>query len=210
LRRPSDTSPAAAAEADQLETFDEADPVATTDDLPAPKPSLLARIKRRLRRQPEPSEAATDEAAQDATASADDESDDDEQAAQPGLGQRVLATLTNKWVWIPGVSALLLIMMGAMMLMLLQSAQEKKHLQQELQATQKKLEQTAAKKAVAKRAASRPADGSVVAAGDDSNGDDGDCTVSDRESVIRNLKNCIDSFNQIQEAAAPAKPAPVF
>jgi hypothetical protein len=181
---------------------------AAEDEAPAPKRSLLARLASRLRRQP----AIPDEVAADADAfepepehrrrdeSADDDSDGDEIAEPVSRGRRVLALLSNKWVWIPGVGAVLLVLVGAMTLMLLQSAQEKKHLQEELLATQKKLQQTVTKKAAAKHdGAGQAGDAAVTAVADSSPGVDvGDCTVTDKESVILNLKNCIDSFNQLQ------------
>jgi hypothetical protein len=174
----------------------------TADELPAPKPSLLVRIKNRLRRQSglPPSEEDTDE-----PTPGDAESADDESPVQVGRIRRVLAVLSNKWVWIPGVSVVLLALLGAMLLGLLQSAQETKQLQAELLATQKKLEQATTKKAAASRDASRQAGNHAVAtAADSSPGiDAGDCTVTDKESVIQNLRNCIDSFNSLPDHPAP-------
>lgn len=194
------------------------DASAAADAMPAHKLSLLTRLKNRLRRQPElpPSEAADMGAATlgaerrtEAVASSDDASADDENAEHVGRTRRVLAVLSSKWVWIPGLSVVLLALMGALMLMLLQSAQEKEHLQEELLATKKKLEQTITKKAAAERGASGQAGTPAVAAVADSNSgiDDGDCAVTDKESVIRNLKNCIDSFNNSQDPPARAEPA---
>lgn len=184
---------------------------AAADDAPVPKLSLLARLKRRLRRQPElPLEAAADAGAPSPDQAGD--ADGEETAVPVGRARRVLATLSKKRVWIPAVSLVLLALMGTLTLMLLQSAQEKKKLQTELLATQKKLEQTVARKAAAKRHASRATDGATATTAGDSLGEDGDCTVHDKESVIRNLKNCIDSFNQMEQLppdapAAGASPA---
>jgi hypothetical protein len=169
------------------------------DEVPVPKQSWLARLTRRFRRQPElPSEDAEDADASTSEAqraeTADEAAEGDEHA------------FSNKRVWIPAVSVVLLALMGTMAAMLLQSAQEKQKLQAELLATQKKLQKTVTSKAAAKRpTARRNADGNVATA-DDTVGADGDCTVSDQESVIRNLKNCIDSFNQLQDTAPPAAP----
>jgi hypothetical protein len=174
----------------------------TTDELPAPKPSFLARIKNRFRRQSglPPSAEDTDE-----PTPGDAEFADDENPVQVGLIRRVLAVLSNKWVWIPGVSVVLLALMGAMLLTLLQSVQETKQLQAELLSTQKKLEQATTKKTAASRAASRQAGNHAVATAADSRPgiDAGDCTVTDKESVIQNLRNCIDSFNSLPDHPAP-------
>lgn len=124
---------------------------------------------------------------------------------QPAL---VLATLSSKRVWIPGATAMLLGLIGAAMAwMPPQAAQQKARLQVELPATQKKREPAGvAKKEVAPAAADAPppipadvpADMAVDSAAADARPgiDDGECQVSDRASVARNLKNCIDSFNR--------------
>lgn len=171
----------------------------------APKLSVLARLKTTFRRQTKPEALEADESIpgeglnrDTAAFSEDDESYSDEDTAQPGRIRRVLATLSNKWVWIPGASAMLLVLIGAMVLMLLQSAQEKEHLQAELLATQKKLEQTGVAKEVTVDAAV-PAPAAVpafAAVGSRPGVDAGDCQVSDKASVAQNLKNCIDSFNR--------------
>jgi len=177
---------------------------------PAPKLSVLARLKTTFRRQAKPEAFEADEPIpgaglnQDATAfSEDDESYSDEDTPPPGRIRRVLATLSNKWVWIPATSFMLLALFGAMALMLLQSAQEKQHLQAELLSTQKKLEQTGVAKDVTANAdvpAPAPAPAAVpafAAVGRAAAGiDAGDCQVSDKASVSQNLKNCIDSFNR--------------
>ncbi len=201
---PVEPDPAALAEAPARELADEN---AIEEAAAAPKLSVLARLKTTFRRQTKPETLEADEPIpgaelnRDATAfSEDDESYSDEDTAQPGRIRRVLAALSNKWVWIPGASAMLLVLIGAMALMLLQSAQEKEHLQAELLATQKKLEQTGVAKEVTADAdvpAPAPADVPAFAAVGSRTGiDAGDCQVSDKASVTQNLKNCIDSFNR--------------
>jgi hypothetical protein len=206
---PPEAEPAALAEAPARELADEN---ALEEAAAAPKLSVLARLKTTFRRQTKPEALEADDSIpgaglnRDATAfSEDDESYSDEGTAQPGRIRRVLATLSNKWVWIPGASAMLLVLIGAMALMLLQSAQEKEHLQAELLATQKKLEQTGVAKGVTADAdvpapapAAVPAFAAVgsAAVGSRPGIDAGDCQVSDKASVAQNLKNCIDSFNR--------------
>lgn len=124
---------------------------------------------------------------------------------QPAL---VLATLSNKRVWIPGATAMLLGLIGAAMAwMPPQAAQENARLQAERPATQEEREPAGvAKKEVAPAAsdapapvpADVPADMAVDRAAADARPgiDDGECQVSDRASVTRNLKSCIDSFNR--------------
>jgi hypothetical protein len=197
--------PAALAEAPARELADE---IAIEEAAPAPKLSVLARLKTTFRRQTKPDRLEADESIpgagpnRSATAFSEDESDSDEDTAPPGRLRRVLATLSNKWVWIPGASAMLLVLIGAMAVMLLQSAQEKEHLQSELLAMQKKLEHKGnAKEAAAKKNAGpsdAPAFAAIgsAAAGSRPGIDAGDCQVSDKASVSQNLKNCIDSFNR--------------
>lgn len=185
---------------------------ATADDAPAPKPSLLARLKSKLRR---PSRSEQPEADDDSppsssrptrTAIVSSQADPDagEDALQLSRIQRLCAVLANKWVWVPGVSVMLIALIATMMWMLLQSGQEKKQLQIELVAAQKKLKQAnIAKQASVKSAAvyhnaskqaGNPAGASV---GDTPapGGNAGGCDVSSKENVTQNLKNCIESFN---------------
>ncbi|MBW8305337.1 MAG: hypothetical protein K0M46_00430 [Thiobacillus sp.] len=197
--------PAALAEAPARELADEN---AIEEAASAPKLSVLARLKNTFRRQTKPEALEAEESIpgagpnRDATAFSEDESDSDEDTAQPVRIRRVLAALSNKWVWIPGASAMLLVLIGAMALMLLQSAQEKEHLQAELLATQKKLEQKGVAKEAAVKENVRPADAPAFAAigsaaADTGIGiDAGDCQVSDKASVTQNLRHCIDSFNR--------------
>ncbi len=202
--------PAALAEAPARELADED---AIEEAAPAPRLSVRAWLKTLFRRQAKAEGIEADESVagaelnRDATAFSEDEADSEVDTAPPGRIRRVLATLSNKWVWIPGASAMLLVPIGAMALMLLQSAQEKAHLQAELLATQKQLEQKSVAKDAAKdvaaaadvpAAADAPAFAAVgsVAAGSRPGIDAGDCQVSDKASVTENLKNCIDSFNR--------------
>lgn len=193
--------PAALAEAPARELADEN---AIEEAASVPKLSVLERLKTTFRRQTKPGALEADESIpgeglnRDATAFNEDESGGDEDTAQPGRIRRVLARLSNKWVWIPGASAMLLVLIGTMALMLLQSAQEKEHLQAELLAMQKKLEQTGvAKQVAAGTDVPAPADVPTFAAVGSRPGiDAGDCQVSDQASVSQNLKNCIDSFNR--------------
>lgn len=204
-------------------TREQPDAGATADEAPVSKRSLLARVKNTLRRQPGPETLGADadesipSAGQnmDAAVSSEAGPASDEDTVQVGRFRRVLATLSNKWVWIPGASVMLLALIGAMALLLLQSEQEKQQLQAELLATQKKLEQTGvSKKAAADADAPRPAGDPVFvavgsAAADTRPGvDAGDCQVSDKESVTQNLKNCIDSFNRSMAGSRPAGTAP--
>jgi hypothetical protein len=192
---------------DEAPAREQADENAIEEAASAPKISVLARLKTKFRRQAKPEAFEADESIpdakrnRDATAFSEDESDSDEETAQPGRIRRVLAALSNKWVWVPATSVMLLALIGAMALMLLQSAQEKEHLQAELLATQKKLEQTGIAKEVAAdtvpATADVPAFVAVGAVADSRPGiDAGDCQVSDKASVTQNLKNCIDSFNR--------------
>ncbi len=101
------------------------------------KLSLLTRLKNVFRRKSGP------DAENDAETTAPDEAApaEDGEVVEVGRLQRVLARLSNKWVWIPGVSVIVLVPLVIMAWMLMQSTQEKARLQVELQAAQKKLEQ---------------------------------------------------------------------
>jgi hypothetical protein len=188
---------------------------ATADDSPMPQPSWLARLKGIFRRRPkpEPLEAEDDTSPsrskppRTATASSQAEPAADEELVPASLVQRVRAVLSNKWVWIPGISVMLVAIIATMMWMLLQSGQEKKQLQIELVAAQKKLKQASISKqpgvkpAAVNPGAPRPAGNPAVAtasgtsSGPKGDGGAGGCDVSNKENVTQNLKNCIDSFN---------------
>ena len=180
---------------------------AAADVVPPLTLSFLGRLKNKLRRQPKLEQLEADalkpgaERNSQATAPSDANPDDDADTVQISRMRRVGAMLSNKWVWIPSVGIVLMAIIVSMLLMLLQSAQEKKQLQTQLIATQKKLEQTSiVKQAAARKNPSRQADDPPnetlgIAADDQPGVDAGDCVVADAESVVKNLKNCIDSFN---------------
>lgn len=179
------------------------------DVVPQPKLSFLGRLKNTLRRQPKSEQFEVDADASKYSAETDSKTsvpsdaspDDETDAVQISRIRRVGAMLSNKWVWIPSGGIVLLAIMIAMLLMLLQSAQEKKQLQTKLIATQKKLEQTSIpKQASARKNVPRQtgysANETLGSAADSQPGADaGDCMVTDTASVIKNLKNCIDNFN---------------
>lgn len=178
------------------------------EDVPVLQTGWLARLKSKFRRPPEHVQPEADE---DTPRSRAVESATDEAAAHVSRIQHVRAVLTNKWVWVPGISVMLIAIIATMMWMLVQSGQDKKQLQLELVAAQKKLKQASAAKVVAIKPvvahpdvheqAGKPA---VVAAGDTPSGsrlgaDAGGCDVSNKGNVTQNLKNCIDSFNAMAE-----------
>jgi hypothetical protein len=174
-----------------------------------PPVSFAARLKNKLRRRPWSAQPAADEAAEEpgaekdkqATASSDDDSADDADAPHVSRIGRVLALLSNKWVWIPSVSMVILAFAGTMTWMLVQSKHEREQLQVKLASTQKQLKQVSIEKQVALRQPDpRPvgvlASASVGSAAATQSGVDvGDCDVSSKESVAKNLKNCIEAFN---------------
>ena len=188
---------------------EQAEVTAAAGVVPQPKLSFLGRLKNTLRRQPNPEQLAVDadtskpgaETVGKTSAPSNANPGDDAEAVQISLIRRVGAMLSSKWVWIPSVSIVLLAIIVAMLLMLLQSAQEKKQLQTKLIATQKKLEQTSiSKQAAARKSAPRQANDPAnetlgSAANTQLDADAGDCVVAGTESVIKNLKNCIDRFN---------------
>lgn len=192
---------------------------ATAGDAPPPARSFLARLKNTLRRQSKPDQPEVAVAAEQASteivenpipASEDDSASDAEGLPVNRIG-RVLALLSNKWVWIPGASVALLAIIVMMVLMLLQSRHEKAQLQADLIAAQIKLKQASigkqaaarqnisrqavAQQAMAWQAGAQTSAGS--AAGGQTGGDTGNCDVSNKESVVKNLRNCIDEFNKI-------------
>jgi hypothetical protein len=195
------------------------DASATAGDAPPPAPSFLARLKNTLRRQSRLDQAEVAVAAEKASAeivenpipaSEDDSVGDTEGPPVNRIG-RVLALLSNKWVWIPGTSVALLAIVATMVLMLLQARHEKAQLQADLIATQIKLKQasigkqTAARQTISRQAEVQQdtvwqADAQVStgsAAGGRTGEDTGNCDVSNKESVVQNLRNCIDEFNKI-------------
>lgn len=169
------------------------------------KLSLLTRLKNVFRRKSGP------DAENDAETAASHEAAHavEGEAVEVGRLQRVRARLSNKWVWIPGLSIILLVPLVTMAWMLVQSTQEKARLQVELQAAQKKLEQPSpTKQSAASQTAKKPTNETLepgensmpVSAGGgvDSTSavDAGDCVVTDQASVLKNLKNCIEGFNR--------------
>lgn len=201
-----DASPAQAPEA------------ADTPDMsqPSPRLSLLARLKAMLRRKPkaEQTEATADTDASDTEEAVEaptrdvESADEDEDAPTAGRRPRVLALLTSKRVLIPGVGVAVLAIMGTMTFMLVQSKQETEKLQADLLAAEKKIKQAtvvkpdASSKAAMRQGVSMQADNpdhsSVASAADVQPGlSEGDCVVSNKESVTKNLKNCIEAFNAI-------------
>lgn len=187
---------------------------ATADDIPVLKPTWLMRLKSKLRR---PAKIEQAEVVEDTprsslkqtkttVASSQVEPATDEDAAQVSRIQRVRAVLSNKWVWVPGISITLIAIIATMMWMLLQSGQEKKQLQIELVAAQKKLKQASATKPVSvsqvtvkhdapKQAAHVATATDGTPAGTQSGDGAGGCDVSSKANVADNLKNCIESFN---------------
>ena len=209
-----DTDQTEVLESPSVEHSDATSATATADDVPIPRHSLLARLRNTLRRKPKPEQLAADadesqsstERINEEAEPSDGDPDGDEDAQQAGRMRCALATLSSKWVWMPGVGILLLVPVAAMTLMLLQSEHEKAQLQAELIATQKKLEQTTlSKKAAASQETPKQAGGPAVAivgsaaAATKPGVDAGDCLVSDKASVTQNLKNCIDSFNNAMD-----------
>jgi hypothetical protein len=196
-------------------------PAAVSPDEPQPEnqppaPSFLARLKGRLRRTPPPEQpeadvdAATPREEENRNTTASEATPADEADAVPASRmQRVRAVLTNKWVWIPGISSVLLAIMATMMVMLVQSKHEQHILQTKLQSTQKELKKTTIEKQVAvlsdpvkdavahpSQAAGEPVTAAAGSAEDSPSGvTDTDCVITDQASVIKNLKHCIDSYN---------------
>lgn len=144
----------------------------------------------------------------DAPAS-DNDSDDDSDAAPANRMRRLLAVLSRKKVWIPGVSFVLLAIMGSLLLMLLHAKQEQHRLQTELLAAQQKGKPSPASAhavahapaamqvaAIAAGADSVPVSTNESGIADSQPGiDPDDCIITDQASVLKNLKRCIDSFN---------------
>jgi hypothetical protein len=184
---------------------------AMVDEAPLPKPSWLARLKGTLRRNPtveqlgpaEDTPTLRPEKSRVTTATVHDDTDADGDAVPVSGMQRVIAVLSSKRVWIPGVSVMLIAIIATMTGMLLHSGQEKKQLQMELLAAQQKLKQvnTVKKVALGPVAAQAAAPSQAVAGASEnpaestSGAGSGDCNISNPENVAENLKNCINSFN---------------
>lgn len=143
---------------------------------------------------------------------------DHSESQNPKLVSRVLGTLSKKRVWIPSVSVAMLAVMGTLSFMLMQSKQATHELQAELARAKKQLKhvpikpqlvppllvahQDVAPHGVNPAAASPQAvsreDASLQAAAGSSPSPnvDMDCDISDKASVGKNLRNCIEAFNQ--------------
>ena len=137
---------------------------------------------------------------------------------KPKLVSRLLGTLTKKWVWIPSVSVAMLAVMGTLSFMLMQSKQATHELQAELANAKKQLKQVPVKPQVVppllvahkdvtphgvNAAAASPNDAPYDEASPQAAADsspslnmDMDCDISDKASVAKNLRNCIEAFNQ--------------
>jgi hypothetical protein len=178
----------------------------------APKPSVLARLKRLFHRKPvlalaeeeadrPPARSHPTRAA--ATSNLEEPIAEAEVAPASRL-QHLRGVLANKRVWIPAVSVALLAVFGTMTWLLLQSGQEKQQLQLELQAANKKLKPAASLKLAAKVPAPQPTSHpvsqmpSVATDGSPKSGaNGGECLISNPKNIAENLKNCIDGFNAV-------------
>lgn len=186
---------------------------ATADEATPPKLAFFARLVSKLRRQPK---HASDSAPSDASDTKADSAlstaaADVEDLPKPSLKLRVLALLHNKWVVISGAGGLVLALVVTVVVLLVSTTQEKEKLKAELLEAKKKL----AHPVVVKREIPAPAalpqhlDGSKVVANVTKtqprsvNSPDGDCVVTDKESVGQSLKDCIDNFNNL--ASSPRR-----
>ena len=174
-----------------------------------PKPSLMSRFRNKFRRQsvPEAPEETRDavhhNGQKPARTMVSDNENTPEDTPKIGFFKRWLAKLCNKWVWIPCVGVLLLSLIGSVLWIVLHTTQEKEKLQAELRETKKQLKKQVAlvKKPSALEIAPQPATDLAAATTTPSNSelntatDSGDCLVTNKESVTKNLKNCIESFN---------------
>lgn len=169
------------------------------------KLSLLTRLRNVFRRKS--GTGAENDA--ETTASGEAAPAEDGEMVEAGRFQRALASLSNKWVWIPGVSVIVLVPFVVMAVLLMQSAQEKTRLQVELQAAQQKLKQSQPVTKLSTSPAEKEQTNDTLEPGENSmpviagnvadsgsGGDAGDCVVTDQASVIKNLKNCIEGFNR--------------
>jgi len=137
---------------------------------------------------------------------------------KPKLVSRLLGILSKKRVWIPSVSVAMLAVMGTLSFMLMQSKQATHELQAELANAKKQLKQASVKPqvippllvahqdvaphgvdpaAASLQAVSHEEASQQAAAGSSSSQNvDIDCDISDKVSVGKNLRNCIEAFNQ--------------
>ena len=190
----------------------------------APKPSWFARLKQKLQRGKEPAapaptavpaqaeiaqaEMAQAEAPQANLPQPKAAPEEGDASHKPKLLSRLLGTLSKKWVWIPSVSVAMLAVMGTLSFMLMQSKQATHELQAELASAKKQLKQVPIKpemvppllvahQNVAPHDVNHAEASPKAAAGNaPSPNVDMDCDISDKASVAKNLKNCIEAFNQ--------------
>ena len=232
-RRRKEAAPEQALDPDQSviikrPTQDQLEATEVLEELPSVKPSLLSRLRNKIRKQappelPEtiPSASDTRERSRARESTADDKlgetKADGEEAPTIGFFKRLLAKLRNKWVWIPLASAMLLSLTGGLLWIVLHTAQEKEKLQAELQATKKQLKKQAVvvTKTTAVEAPPPPQEAPINAAiaGQVSTKSalgisPGDCLITDKESVTKNLKDCIESFNNVASVSRRAEKKP--
>ena len=198
---------------------------------PAPQSSRLGRLKNLLslrRKKDVPEETADgrtsilEKPARLATSRGKDAAELSAEEEQPRSNRfkRLLLRLRSKWMWIPATSITLLALVAAVVMGMVQSAHEKEKLKAELQATKKKLQQKAAAppatvkivlslQAEAETPPEKKGDPAFEIVGHakaetNSGIDTEDCVVKDKNSVVQNLKNCIEGFNNAM-ASSPEK-----
>jgi len=152
----------------------------------------------------------------DSAPAADASPADPDDTPKVSLKTRLLGALTQKWIWIPSVSVAMLAVVGTLSFMLMQSKQAAHELQAELASAKKQLKQAPIKPQVippvlvahqntaphqsepanpltGTGAYAESASYSAAAPGDN---EALDCDISDKASVAKNLKKCIEAFNQ--------------
>ena len=197
------------------------------EELPSVKPSLWSRLRNKIRNQAQQEPPETIRSASDirersrVRESTSDDKDaetkgDEEEAPHIGFFKRLLAKLRNKWVWIPIASIMLLSLTGGLLWIVLHTVQEKEKLQAELQATKKQLKKHAVvvTKATAVEVAPPPQATIAASIAGQVNAksalgiNPGDCLITDKESVTKNLKDCIESFNNMAPTSRHAEKKP--
>jgi len=192
--------------------------LATADVATTRRPSLLARLSTLFQRQSRSAQAAPSTEIDPSAPAADFNQAEAftasinavaEGADPAGTRRGIRAFLSRKWVWIPGASLALLALIGTMTFMLVQSAQQNRQLQATLTSTQKELKQTTLRhqaqptprplQVAALEPPPAPANETINrkarSASSASSFAEEDCVVSDKTSVIKNLRRCIESFN---------------
>lgn len=180
---------------------------ATADEATPPKLAFFARLVSKLRRQPKhASESELDDArASNTDSTVSSAAADAEDLPKPSLKLRALALLHNKRVVIAGAGGLVLALIVTVVMLLMSTAHEKEKLKAELLETKKKLAHPVVVKLEKPAPAALPQhlDGSKVVSSvtkaqpRSSPIPDGDCVVTDKESVGLSLKDCIDNFNNL-------------